>query len=273
MKELYRVSVLMIILTGLVWACGDPVSFSPFEAQVADVFKNTTEKNLYQIRLLDTAANRPFKVVLLSDSHYHFSSLKDAIKDINQHNDFSFIIVTGDISENGLLKEFEIFHQIMSHSRIPYVTVIGNHDHLSNGAEIYRQMFGPLNYSFAFHGVKFVAWDNTEWESKEKVDYQWLEQALKNRNDLEAISAPYRHVIPFSHVPPFDGQFEKNKDRFQSLLEAHDIKLSVHGHKHEFSVETGENDIRYMTVGSPQKRNYAALTIADGDITISKIEY
>lgn len=271
MGNLYRVAGILFILSGFFLACSDTVSFSPFGAEVAEEFRNTTEKNLERISQFDTV-NRPFKVALISDSHYHFKDLEDAIRDINRRNEFSFIIVTGDISENGLLKEFEIFHHIMNHSTIPYLTVIGNHDHLANGSKVYRQMFGPLNYTFAFHNVKFIAWDNTFWESEKQPDFVWLNEALTMDNTIDAGNT-YHHVIPVSHIPPNDGQFAKDYSKYHNMLKAHDIKLSVHGHKHEFSIEDLDDELRFMTVGSPKKRNYAALSITPTEITISKIEY
>jgi Icc-related predicted phosphoesterase len=161
----------------------------------------------------------------------------------------------------------------MGQARIPYVTVIGNHDHLSNGGKIYQQMYGPLNYSFTFHQVKFIAWDNVEWESEKETDYNWLQQALEINRD-EATNEFYHHVIPFSHIPPTDGQMEDDREKFHALLKEHQVKLSVHGHRHTFSMRELYGDgIQYVTVGSPQKRNYAEIAITPDTIVVSKIDY
>jgi 3',5'-cyclic-AMP phosphodiesterase len=274
MEKLYRIVGSLSIIIGLLWACNDPFSFSPFESQVSEPLRNTTEKNLARILTLDTVWNKPFNVALISDSHYHFDDLADAIADINQTGGFSFIIVTGDITENGLLKEFEIFHQIMSRSTIPWLTVIGNHDYLSNGSSVYREMFGPMNYAFVFHNVKFVMWDNTIWESNQEADYNWLSEALASPDDMDNASVPYNHVITLSHIPPFDGQLKGNAEKFNRLLRDNNVKLSVHGHKHQFFAgELFEGGLQYMTVGSPQYRSYASLTITPAEITIRKIDY
>jgi Icc-related predicted phosphoesterase len=274
MVNFSRIIGSLAIFLCLLWACSDPFHYSPFETTITDALRHTTQQNLDRIEQFDTAFSKPFKIALISDSHYHFNDLTDAITDINRKKEFAFIIVTGDITENGLLREFEIFHKIMSRSQIPYVTVIGNHDHLSNGAAIYQQMFGPLNYSFTFHHVKFVAWDNTIWESEKDADYAWLNNALKADIEDERLEPPYHHIIPLSHIPPFDGQLVEKQPAFHELLRKHKVSLSIHGHKHEFFLgELYGDGIQYMTVGSPQKRNYASLYVTPTEISVSKIVY
>jgi 3',5'-cyclic-AMP phosphodiesterase len=267
-----RLSSLIGFLVMLI-ACSDPFSASPYEVNVRSEFKNTTQTNLNKIQLMDSVEDRSFKLALISDSHYHFSSLADAVADINMKGDFSFIVVVGDITENGLLKEFELFHAIMAKSSIPYVTVIGNHDYLSDGSAIYKQMFGANNYLFTFRGVKFIVWDNVIWESEQEADYLWLEQAFETSSDEEN-GKVFNHVIPLSHIPPSDQQFEHHKDRFHALLKQHNIGLSVHGHRHQFTVKhLFDDEIIFLTVGSPQFRTYTGLTITPDDIVIEKIEY
>lgn len=274
MTTIYKFVGSLLLLLSLLLACSDPFHYSPFEANVRSSLVNLTEKNLARISQFDTTSGEPFKVALISDPHYHFNDLRDAVNDINGRNEFSFVIVTGDITENGLLKEFEIFHGIMGHLKIPYLTVIGNHDHLSNGASVYRQMFGPLNYSFAFSNVKFIAWDNTIWESENEADFDWLSNALAANPEEERPASQYHHIIPLSHIPPFDGQMIEKGEQFHGLLKAHNVTLSVHGHKHEFFQGDLYGDgIQYMTVGSPQNRNYAALHITPSEISATKIVY
>lgn len=213
-----------------------------------------------------------YSVALLSDSHYHFDDLRDVVKDINARDDIAFIIVTGDITDNGLQKEFELFHRIMAGSIRPYITVIGNHDYLSNGAEVYRQMFGPFNYSFTFRQVKFVMWDNVQWESNKYPDWKWLGSALSEPAGDKEGSNSYHHVIPFSHIPPFDDQLSANAADFHELLRTNKITLSIHGHKHEYSdYELYGDEIHYVTIGSPQKRGYAILTVTPNTASVRKI--
>jgi predicted phosphodiesterase len=248
-------------------SCDPWFAFSPFEANLDEVYHGTTEKNLNRINALDAGDSKPFKIAVLSDPHYHYSKLSDALVHINRNDDYIFAIVTGDLTENGLMQEFIFFHQRMDHLKIPYLAVIGNHDYLSNGEKVYSQMYGAQNYSFVFNNVKFVMFDNTTIESEKDPDMEWLAGAILNDHG-------YDHVIPFSHIPPYDVQMKHQKQSFHDLLVNNGISISVHGHRHEFSVEETFGDgVQYITVSSPQKRTYTELSITPGAVGIRKIEY
>jgi 3',5'-cyclic-AMP phosphodiesterase len=265
----------LLSFVGLLSACDHPFSFSPFEVRLPEALRNTNEKNLKRIAALDSIRDDSVvTIALLADTHYHFNALADALEVINSGDSVDFIIVTGDFTENGLQKEYELFHQIMAKSSRPYVTVIGNHDYLSNGGEVYRQMFGAFNYSFIYAGTKFVMWDNVLWESNKTPDWKWLRETLGDPADISDRNKPVRHVIPFSHIPPTDGQLKDSAQVYHQLLHRHGIELSVHGHKHRYSnaLHYG-NGIRYVTVGSPQKRGFAQLIIRRDKISVRKIEY
>jgi 3',5'-cyclic-AMP phosphodiesterase len=275
MKKNYRIKFtgLLFLLT-LFGGCDNPFSFSPFEARTPDELRNTTEKNLRMIEEIDNSHDTVYSVALLSDSHYHFDDLRDAIEDINARKDIAFLIVAGDITENGLQKEFELFHRIMAGSNRPYLTVIGNHDYLSNGAEVYRQMFGPFNYSFTFQRVKFVMWDNVQWESNKYPDWEWLANSLSEPAAEKEERNAYHHVIPFSHIPPYDGQLSADAAAFHELLRVNKIAVSIHGHKHEYSdYELYGDGIHYVSIGSPQKRGYVILTITPHTVSVRKMDY
>ena len=261
-----RIFFLAVILaTGL--SCDPWFAFSPYDASLDEAYHGTTGKNLAGINATDAGDSKPFKIAVLSDPHYHFSKLEDAIVHINRNDEYAFAIVTGDLSENGLKQEFIYFYQIMAGLKIPHLTVIGNHDYLSNGEDVYRQMYGPYNYAFIFNNVKFVMFDNTTIESGQDPDMDWLATSLVN-------DGGYDHVIPFAHIPPYDGQMRNHRSEYHSLMVENNISTSIHGHRHDFSIEHpyGEG-VRYITVSSPQKREYTELSITPAGIEVQKIEY
>lgn len=224
--------------------------------------------------MIDTTTTAVLKIALVSDTHYHFEDLEDAIDDINHRGDATFVVATGDITENGLKKEFEIFHDVMARLSVPYLTVIGNHDYLANGGEVYRLMYGDFNYQFAFQGISFVMFDNVIWESNKAADYEWLEHAMSESAESDETSHPLRHKIIFSHIPPFDGQLEEKRDLFHSLLRKHGASISIHGHRHEyFNDDLMGDGLHYVTVGSPEKRSYAVLTVTNDSVTVEQIHF
>lgn len=251
----------------LVSACDPWFAYSPYEANVDERDRGQTARNLAALEALDTEDRHSFKVALLSDPHYHYRKLGDAIRHINDSDDYAFAIVASDLTENGLKQEFLYFHQTMGLLKIPYLTVLGNHDYLANGERVYEQLYGPFNYTFVYNHVKFVMFDNNTIESEKQPDLNWLAEAMSG-------SDAYAYVIPVSHIPMSDPQTSGYREAFHSILVKNGATLSVHGHRHHFSAEELLGDgVRYLTVSSPQKRSYTALTISDTGLTIEKIEF
>lgn len=256
----------LVVITFL-FSCDRPFAFSPFEARVDASLQGTTKKNLERLRAVNSGDSKPFTVALLADTHYHFDNLADALREINKKDHIAFVIVAGDLAESGLVKDFEYFHSVMAGLKKPYLTTIGNHDYLAQGGLVYQQMFGAFNYAFVFNNVKFVMFDNVRWESNKIPDYGWLQNEL-------AANHGYDHVIPVSHIPPFDKQFTEHREYYHRLLLENNITLSLHGHKHEFSRGFVMGDsVEYVTIGSPQKRAYCELHVSPGDLTLEKVSF
>jgi 3',5'-cyclic-AMP phosphodiesterase len=80
--------------------------------------------------------------------------------------------------------------------------------------------------------------------------------------------------IPFSHIPPYDGQMADHRENFHELMLKNDIHVSVHGHKHDFSLmDLYGGGVQYLSISSPQKRTYVELSITPTAIDIQKIEF
>src|SRR5690606_13733173 len=139
----------------------------------------------------------------------------------------------GDISDFGLAKEFIWVNEIMSELKAPYVTVVGNHDLLANGPKVYKRMFGPLNFSFMYAGVKFLFFDSNSREYSFNgliPDMNWIREEL-------ADTSSYDEAILVSHIAPFDGDFDPVlREQYAELMAGNEkVKLSLHGHQHSFS--------------------------------------
>ena len=267
MLNVVRKRAICLFLAAVFWSCDPWFAYSPYEAGLEQAYHGTTEKNLAKIQAIDVGDSKTFKIALLSDPHYHYGKLEDAITHINADPSYVFAIVAGDLTENGLKQEFVFFHETMAKLKIPYITVIGNHDYLSNGELLYNQMYGTYNYTLVFNNTKFVLFDNNTIESEKEPNFDWFASELVNDKG-------YDHVIPLAHVPPYDVQMEKYHKKYHELVSRNNIPVSIHGHRHDFSVEDVYGDgIKYVTISSPQKRTYTELTITPVAVDVSKVEY
>jgi 3',5'-cyclic AMP phosphodiesterase CpdA len=261
MKFLKIIVLVTITLTFL--TCDHPFEFSVYEANVKANQQNTTAKNL---KLLEDISldSKEFKFAFISDVHFFYDQLNTVIDDINKRDDVKFVIFGGDIADQALLREYEIFYDIMSHLKKPYVTVIGNHDYNVNGGIIYKKMFGDYNYSFDFNNNKFILFDDIVWESEKELDFDWLNLELKDNTN-------FNQVFVIAHIPPNGDQFDDElEEKYRSIMEENNVPLSIHGHTHTFNFEEGE--VSYLTAPAVKEKTYNIVSVKDKSFGVELIE-
>ena len=247
-------------------ACDKVFEYSPYEANVKEDNKNTTAKNLQLIKDIQVKSDT-FKFAFVTDNHYHFTNLKTVIDDINKRNDIVFVMFGGDIADQALLKEYQIFYDIMENLHKPYLTVIGNHDYNSNGEVIYKQMFGDYNYSFEFNNNKFVIFDDVVWESNKNPDFNWLSTQLTDNKF-------FKQVFVIAHIPLFTDQFDSDMEQtYRSLMQDNNVQLSIHGHIHSYSFgKFYKGTVDYLTVPWLKKPTYCIIKVYNKSFDIKLIE-
>lgn len=244
--------------------CDNLFEYSVYEANVKEADKNTTAKN---IKLLENIKleSQDFKFAFITDVHYFYNNLRTVIEDINKSDDILFVIFGGDIADQALLKEFEIFSDIMQNLNKPYFTVIGNHDYNSNGSVIYKEMFGDYNYSFAFNNNKFVLFDDIIWESNKDPDFNWLSLELADNEN-------FNQVFAFAHIPIVvsDDLSVEMKETYRSIMIDNNVSLSIHGHTHSYFYEEGIVD--YLIVPALKEPAYGVIHVKDNLFNVEIIE-
>jgi Icc protein len=257
-------NIIMLFSISLVFTnCEHFFEFSVYEANVKASNKNTTSKNLESLKKINVSTQE-FKFAFLSDVHYYYDDLKTVINDINKREDILFVVFGGDIADQALLKEYEVFYDIMKTLKKPYLTVIGNHEYNANGGFIYKNMFGDYNYSFEFNNNKFVLFDNVVWESDKDPDFKWLSEELVD-------TEKFNQVFVFAHIPPSGDQFDAEmKQKYRTILQENGVSLSLHGHTHTYSYE--QDDVSYFTVPSLKGLGYGIVIVQDKSFNVELIE-
>ena len=91
---------------------------------------------------------RNFSFAWLTDVHlnsfaYAEDDLRQAVEDINANPDVDFTILSGDVTEFGDTKEFQLLEEILKGFRKPYLLLPGNHDvnWSENGCTMFDKIF------------------------------------------------------------------------------------------------------------------------------------
>lgn len=255
LNRLLRLPIILILLV----SCGK-FTLSPYISDVKEEKLNAS--NLELIKQRESKFTNNFKIAVISDTHDYYKELDKIVKDINSKKDeFAFAIVTGDITNIGLLSEFKEVSKFLKQLEIPYLVAIGNHDYLTNGFKIYSKIYGSQNMTFTFKQSHFVIYDNNNWEALGKTpDLDWVESELTKSTST--------HKLLFSHVSPEDTDRYTDQEslNMKTLFNKYNVKYYINGHDHNPAFNLF-GSIKRVTVGSPAKKVYVELTINDTEIT------
>jgi Icc protein len=254
-----------LFLAMILFSCKGLFQYSPNEVRLEDEEKNLNAKNI--AKLSSMPAKQEFRFAVIGDSQRFYDEVEDFVDSINKRDDISFVLLNGDITDFGLNREYRWINNIMKRLKVPYISVIGNHDMIANGRKVYTEMFGPDNFSFEYSGCKFVCLNTNSMEVGKDgsiPDLPWLQSQLSNRS-------AYRNAFVFGHMSPQDEEFDETKsEAYSSMLADADVPLSIHGHQHKFSRKPDPKGFEYLVVASMEKRSYAIVTVNDNDYHIEE---
>lgn len=257
MKQLWKIVLLGSILLG---GC-NAFEYHPYDVRLEKKYKNINQKNLVRIMAGDDR-NDTVRFVFMGDTQRWYDETEDFVKAVNQQEGIDFVVHGGDISDFGMKKEFCWIHDIMSKLKVPYVAIIGNHDHLGAGGEIYEAMYGDLNFSFVLGGIKFLCLNTNALEfdyATPVPDFQFLEREFK-----DTVEVRYEQTIAMMHVEPGDVVFNNNvKNVFHEYLKRFkNLRFCVHAHAHRLMADDMFGDgIIYYGSDAMKNRNYLLFTV------------
>lgn len=229
----------------LLVGCGD-IQYSPWQSSPPNF--DLTAKHLAKLEAQDTGIYEKFTIAIVGDPQAEIDGLDRALAIINSRSDLDFVAIVGDLTDRGLELEYRLVDKAIAKFNKPVLTIVGNHDGLSNGSKIYQEMFGPLNYSFIYKDTKFVMWNNNAYEWK--IDLDWL---------ASEVSSHHRVVI-MAHQPPNDGALSfEQESRWFEIRQKANVIASIHGHKHHYSFKR-EEDLPIYVVDRVQDGGYGTLT-------------
>jgi 3',5'-cyclic-AMP phosphodiesterase len=254
----------MIALALLVTcSCNKLTQYSPYDA-------NTEHSDVNSLNIAEIQSKlQPgdsLVFIAISDTHTDYSDLRAAVTTINEMEGISFVMVCGDVTDWGLFNEYDDYYHLTSRLNVPFVTLIGNHDYLSNGKLIFNKMFGPTNFYFDIGNYRMVVFDNVVWENGNQApDFEWFQQTLNVPKGMTSVAC--------YHIHPWDPQLENGyAEKMEKIIEANPFILNAFGHGHHY-LEEVINDRRYLMVPDVTNRNMAKITLANQAASIEILNF
>ncbi len=252
----------------LLGGCENLIEYSPYQSGVGDLPEACNTRTIKFLDDIQKDTFRPFTIALLGDSHTYYDDFKDQIEYLNQIDSIDFVVHNGDITLSGIYREFYWYSEITSSLKHPLITLIGNHDYLSNGEYVFKEMFGPLNFVLDYNNCRFVFFDDIIWEKNVKdPDFEWLYNAC-NVKDEKGLD----YIFVFAHIQPWDDSFSiGNRYLFYNILESCKVDLSVHGHTHTYFYGSRENcDVPFLITGDSTDREIVFLQVKKDTLIVTR---
>jgi 3',5'-cyclic-AMP phosphodiesterase len=243
---------LLVFFTALT-GCGEPTPWSSKPPET-----DLTRKHLE--RLSQEPQKTSFTVAIVADSQAVYGDFNKSMENINKRADVDFTLIAGDLTDRGLRKEFDFVVDVIQKAAKPVFTVVGNHDGLAYGKNLYKSTFGPLDYSFEYGGYKFIAWNNNglEWN----VNTQWLKQQINS----------HPKTIVFAHQPPEHASLNTDVAESWAELRKHkNLKASIHGHSHVYAFYK-EGSLPVFTVDRVLGGAYGLMEVTPTKVTFHRCQ-
>ncbi len=260
-----------IFLSILLSGC-NKFEYSPYQTFVPDMPRELNRQNMERLfSARDQHPDDTVTIVFSGDSQRFYDQLRRLVDKVNTIPDIDFLVLSGDIADFGLLREYTWIYERLQDLNVPHICAIGNHDFTANNGLLYEKIFGEKNFSFTYKGYKFLIHDTNgrEYNFDGNIpDIQWLE------NELRDSSASW--FVGISHVPPFDADFDSKLEQpYRNLFASQpNFILSLHGHRHStMDLFAYHDHVRYMVSNGVQQSEFVLLKLIQGKIIKELVPY
>lgn len=251
---------LCLFLPVLCLSACDLIDYHPYDGRLdGKTETDINRKNIERIQR-DCEGKDTLRFIMMGDSQRSLDETQDFVRVVNNRTDVDFVIHGGDMADFGMKKEFEWTHEIMSKLNVPYVAILGNHDIIGNGDQVYREMYGVENFYFRAGKTKFVCLNTNALEfdySHPVPDFRFIKQEIADTFGLV-------QTVVAMHAPPGSEQFNNNvKEVFQAYIRQFPgLLFCLHAHNHNVSeTDIFDDGVLYYGCSNMAKRSYLYFTV------------
>ncbi len=179
------------------------------------------------------------KIVQISDLHVGSQFLEEKfeamVSEVNElHPDV--IVITGDLTNEGLMKEYEKCKSLLAKFNTKkIITISGNHDYRNTGYLLFKKYFPFETINELDDNVVLVTVGTARPDRNEgEVGYRqnlWLERTMKKYHDKVKIVAMHHHLIAIPDTGSDQLTVIDAGDVLRTVLDTK-VDLVLCGHKH-----------------------------------------
>jgi predicted phosphodiesterase len=216
---------ILVVCVFIYLACA-PFRGSPYSEVLISASRDMNSKTLPDLNAIESDGK--LRIVVITDSHQNYRDLETAIGDVNAVPEADFLVNLGDFTNSAYNFEYDLFLDLWDKIHLPKFCILGNHDTIGAGRELFKKAFGPANTYFESPSYRFISFMGNNWEDPDDFNPQWL---------LDRIQETTKAVIVFSHVPLTDTERYSGNDRaiLDQVLAQSNLILALNGHNHVYS--------------------------------------
>jgi predicted phosphodiesterase len=203
---------------------------------------------------------------VLADTHIEDGNAfgLEKIKDVIQGNNVKFVVIAGDITQNGSRKDVQKFINIARSFDVPCYPVIGNHDVYFSNWSVWKKFIGSTCYRVNGENATLFILDSADgYFGKEQLD--WLQSGLKKTARRVFV---FTHANLFAESPADIQQLTDTNERARiiSLLSGHCDAMFT-GHLHKRIVKKA-GDVEYISVEDfKEKQKYCLVSVKPSGVS------
>ncbi len=171
-----------------------------------------------------------FRFADLGDIQTALGSVHEVFEAISAIPDLRFVMCTGDVLEQGEIREYDLFQEKLNALDIPFYSTLGNHE-LTQSVLRWHNRFGRYSVHFRFKGVDFSYVDSGS-ASLDPILHDQLQNWLDaGRDRIHIFGTHYPLIDPVgARNAGFRSRNEANK--LLVNLAKGKVDLTIYGHIH-----------------------------------------
>jgi len=225
-----------------------------------------------------------YTLVQLSDPHfgemgYQSEKIQTAIEEVNDLSP-NLVVTTGDLTGDGLTRQFELAHSALKQLKPKVLTIMGNHDARNLGYVCFEKYFGKRIVKYEDNNIFMLGVDS----SQPDIDTGHIGRTFQGHIHRTLVNAPkdkikifalHHHLVPVPRSGREQDILVDAGDILKMLVED-GVQVILCGHRHvswTWEIE-GMIIIHAGTMGSQRTRgmptqSYNIIKIVDDTLSIT----